>query len=411
MDSTGAVRIFYDPERSQKVDSGYLEISAPLISARHAKPGLRELEVQASMRRDEYTTRSVSALSRFEVDSRDSPLPDVTRGTNDITSKGDTIGLRYSPISDLNLRVSYGTGFLPASISQIVGDQIVTTTFVADPKRDNVPGELGPLTLTFNGNSELKPERSKSWSAGAIFTPHMIPDLRLSVDYTNIEKTDEISSLQFQELLNFEDSFPGRVIRGPNLPDDPLGWAGPITAFDGSLVNIARAVIEAVDVQTDYVVETEAFGTFNMFALATFQQKLERQVLSTSLPVDTVGLRSGPLKLRGNGGFTWAKGPLTLGWNAQYYDSYFMNESHSVDQNQGSAKIPSQTYHDIFVRYRSDRRAGVVPEILADTELMIGIRNVFNKSPPILATGGTDGYSRYGDPRLRFYSFSVRRNF
>src|SRR5690606_1209798 len=101
------------------------------------------------------------------------------------------------------------------------------------------------------GNENLEPERSESTSFGLILTPNRWNGLRLSLDYTRIEKRDEITMLSYQQIVNLEDSFPGRVTRGPSIPDEPAGWAGQITAIDASAVNVANSLVEAFDVQVD----------------------------------------------------------------------------------------------------------------------------------------------------------------
>jgi len=67
--------------------------------------------------------------------------------------------------------------------------------------------------------------------------------------------------------------------------------------------------------------------------------------------------------------------------------------------NQGSARIPSQTYHDLSSPIVSKRSE--VYRASGGAQVSLGIRNVFDKSPPLLATTGSTGtaaYSTYGDP-------------
>jgi outer membrane receptor protein involved in Fe transport len=111
--------------------------------------------------------------------------------------------MRYSPIKDVVLRGSYGTGFLPPSISQIVSSAPVNfDIFASDPKRGGGAPQIINTSLIFSGNPNLRPERSHSLSLGAILQPRFIENLRLSVDYTRIKKTDEIQSLDPQTILN-----------------------------------------------------------------------------------------------------------------------------------------------------------------------------------------------------------------
>ena len=65
-----------------------------------------------------------------------------------------------------------------------------------------------------------------------------------------------------------------------------------------------------------------------------------------------------------------------------------------------------QNYTDISGRYIFEYGP------LAGTQVSVGVRNVFNQTPPVIATGAlVGGYSTFADPRLRTYSVSIRRSF
>ncbi len=426
--TTRELKYFLYPERSQNTSSYYFETRAPLISQRNARSFLHEFELQASVRRDEYMTRSVPGSANGSVPSRDGPFPALTYVTGRLESTDYTLGLRYMPLQDLALRASFGTGFLPPSVTQIAPNSLTASSNMGtDPRRGNTPMYVGvPFMWLIGGSPDLRPEHSESWSAGIIFTPRFAADFRLSIDYTRIKKVDEIQSPNAQFLLDNEDAFPGRIVRGANLAGDPPGWAGPITSFDATLINIARTSVEAYDIQIDYALATERFGEFHWYAVATRQPHYRNQVLPDAPVVDSVGFSGGPLEWRGNLGLNWVRGPLALNWNAQYYDSYRIYTALALplapDQiaaransvlNQGSAMISQQVYHDLIATYRFDTATSFAGGLLANSEISFGIQNLFDKSPPILAS--TDptsaGYSTYGDPRLRRYSLSIRKSF
>jgi iron complex outermembrane recepter protein len=77
--------------------------------------------------------------------------------------------------------------------------------------------------------------------------------------------------------------------------------------------------------------------------------------------------------------------------------------------NQGSATIPSQTYHDLTAQYRFDSSFGLA--LLSNTEIQLGIRNVFNKTPPLDTSAIGFYYSKLGDPRLANYYLSLKKSF
>jgi outer membrane receptor protein involved in Fe transport len=115
------------------------------------------------------------------------------------------------------------------------------------------------------------------------------------------------------------------------------------------------------------------------------------------------------LKWQGNAFLNWDYRQWTLGWNTHYYDSYWVLSSHAVVPNLGSAKIPSQTYHDLLARYRFTQLSSGVGSVLSDLEVQVGIRNALNKRPPIDTSA--QFYSTYGDPRLRSYYITVGKSF
>ncbi len=401
--------VFRFPEQSQSVDSAYLELRIPLVSAKNAIPGVREFELQLAGRRDQYTVNGTTGLIT------EGSSEQVVRATNKNNSTNPTLGLRYRPFDDLTLRASYGTGFLPPAVHQLVPNAPFTCPgCFLDPRRGNEP--VGAAELRFGGNPDLVPEESKSWSAGLILTPRVIQGLRLSADYTHIDKTDNIVDL-VTGLVDLDPIEPlGRITRGPVPPNDPYG-VGPVTIIDATMLNLARARLDAVDIAIDYHAATERFGTFDFFAAATRTLHYETQTLPTDPVVENVGVAGSignefPLELKGNAGAIWELGRWSLGWTTTYHDSYRVSRNATVVMNQGSETVASQLYHDVFARYRfvGDRARGI-GAALRDTEVQLTVKNVFDEDPPFDAGDTSSYYSALGDPRGAVYSLTVRKAF
>jgi outer membrane receptor protein involved in Fe transport len=262
------------------------------------------------------------------------------------------------------------------------------------------------MAVTFaGGNSELKPEQSKSTSLGFIYSPESMDPFRVSLDYTRIEKKDEITTISFQEIINMEELFPGRVTRGDRNSGDPADWAGQITAIDASAVNISESNVEAIDLQFDKEWWTGKWGKFHVYGVVSYQSSLDRKLLPQSDIQNRVGYSDGVLRWRGNFGGNWTKGPLRVSVNTSYYDSYKVFSSYD-DPLSAEYTIPSQSYTDVSMSYKFQTGW------LADSSLNFGVRNIFNQKPPTVATVDTrGGYSTYGDPRLSTYVLSFEHNF
>lgn len=410
-----ASHAFY-PARQQVVDSAYLELRAPLVEPSNNISLISSMEIQASVRHDHYATR-VASPGVVIVPTPSDPLPPIEHATTKLSSTNYTLALQWRPVPDVALRASYATGFLPPSISQLVARPNEGPLFTfTDPLRGNeFVGMSAPFDYFTGGNPNLAPERSKSLSAGIILTPSFLPGARLSADYTRIRKTGEISTVAEQDIINNADAYPGRVVRGPNLPGDPAGFAGPIIHLDAGLLNVASSRTEAFDFQGDFEFGTRRFGQFHLYGIATLQTKLRRELLPTSVSFNMVGFRDGPLRWRGNAGLDWTLGRVTARWNIQYYDGYrvaFADPSNRIGtiqmlQLQGASHIPSQSYHDLGLSYQfGDGRKS----LLSGLKLSLGIQNAFDKKPPVIADT-LYGYSLYGDPRLRRFTVSLRKQF
>jgi outer membrane receptor protein involved in Fe transport len=410
-------RLYY-AARAQQADSLSLELNAPFVARGGPRRFVYSLDGQFSVRHDEYRTNGVAtaAVTLLPGD----PIPEVARSIAELSSSDYTVGLRYAPSADLAVRVSYGTGFLPPSVAQITPNVRTGATVLRDPKREGVSVVMQNVTTIDGGNPDLEPEESTSLSVGLALTPRLLPGLRLSLDYTEIDKEAEISFVSSATLLADETQYPGRVVRA-GLTDQDIedGYeAGRITSIDLSMINLARSVVRNLDIQLDYRFET-AYGALRAYALATYAPDYITQFQPDGPRYNNAGHTTSRLQWRGNAGLTLERELFSLDWNMQYFDSYLLYPASatpatipSYTVEQGSDTIPSQMYHDVVGRVRLGDMFSGRGGFLADTELQIGIRNVFNTSPPILATSfPSGGYSFFGDPRLRRYSIVVRKQF
>ena len=420
----GDAVIEFTPERSQSVDSIYAEALIPLFSADNAVPGVKSLDLQLSVRYDDYETVSPDENADVVVESRGDPIEPFDTNTNNFSSTDYTVGVRYQPIDDIILRGSYSTGFVPPNVTQIFQTEIPGLfSFIIDPQRSFF---FGPIDTTLGGNPDLRPEESESWSVGTIVEPSFIPGFRLSVDYTLIEKEDEIAGITAADLLNLEGFFPGRVTRGELTPaDEAQGFtAGPVLALNTSAINLAFSSSEAIDIQIDQSFESDRYGLFKFYALATHLLKVDTQILPESDVRDRVGFDDGPLEWRGNFGLTWTSpaDDWVIGWNAQYYHDYLVYSSTASDsvvedevRNHGQESIPSEVYHDLRFVYRPAFDSSRFNGLLDGVQVSLGIQNVFDKEPELRPAGGgfdlRGQFSPYGDVRGRRYSVTLRKSF
>ncbi|WP_066817835.1 TonB-dependent receptor [Sphingomonas mali] len=409
---------FWTPKAAQNVESAYLELRAPIVGASNDVPFIHELELMGSVRHDRYDTRYSG--SSIPVGSATGPFPDEAATTKKLSSTNYTFGFKYAPSQDIAFRASWGNGFLPPKLANlraetpaVFSDFLIFLLNLRDPARGNalIPG---PLTILAGGNPDLRPEKSNSFSAGVVLTPRFVSGLRISVDLTSIRKSDEVLNLPIFFYLANEASFPGRIIRGPNLPGDAPGTPGPITAVDTSAINLSKSRLRAVDMQADYDIKDTGFGSLHFYGIATHTIELSLTSLPGQPSVNRAGFFEGPLKWRANAGVDWKKGSWSAGWNTQFYGSYRVCQSvltaftcAQEEAWQGASKIPSQNYSDIYVSYEF-KTGG----ILGHSNIRVGVQNLFNQKPPVVATGiDQTGYSSFADPRLQRFTLALRKHF
>lgn len=386
------------PWRSQSVNSAYAELLIPL--AAQDGPLLDLLEIQLAARWDEYATDAANTVV-FVNGTSTTPF---ARARNSFQSVNPTAGLRWRPVRGLMLRGSFSTGFLPPAVNRLVpGTPTLSPAILGftDPLRGNLP--IGDFFYVPGGDPSLRPERSESWSAGVVLSPRFAPGLRMSVDWTRIEKVDAIASPGLsQSFLNDIILFvPDRVVRGPVPVGDPYG-VGPIQTIRTGSINLGVAAIEALDIALDYELNLHRVGKFTLGIDATHLLASTQQITPSAPVTDIVGLPSsgGGLEWRLGGSLTWERGPWSASWSVRHFDSYRQSSFFIVSQ--GSDRVASQAYHDVFVSYRSER---------LNAEIRLGANNIFNTAPPVDVSLVETGYSPFGDPRLANYYIGLRKSF
>lgn len=407
------------PGFGQSTRSGYFELRAPLLASDSKLAVLRGLELQLAIRFDSQKTRVPANLSGPFLG--DTSTMELQRDAAVYTA-----GLRFYPQPWLMLRGSVATGRLPPSVDQI---GFTTHTLgiydafgIGDPKRGGRPiGTEGKFTYLSGGSPDLLSELARSISVGIVFNPDGHRGPRVSLDATRIEKRGEISTVYTGSPGYFvanEALYPDRIQRAPLTSSDiAAGFtAGRIIAIDTRAINGGRTTVDAVDLQIDWQIPTD-IGEFSARTKVTWEPRLERRKAEDIPPVNLVDFADGPLSWRGNASLGWVNGPMSLGLFAQYFGSYRAANSTfnatainpKLVAYQGMPNIPAQVYLDFSAsrRFVTSGWAGPVRSV----QVTLGVMNILDRQPPIVANPDSQGYSTYGDPRGRRFELSVSAGF
>jgi outer membrane receptor protein involved in Fe transport len=402
---------FVTDPRSRLTYSYYGELRSRLFDESARTPLIRGLELQLAVRYD----KQEDSFQRNEV------LPGEEVFHSSFASTAYTAGAKISPLPWLMIRGGYATGEQPPAVSGLTEYDPSTSTnsSLTDPKRGDTPiGVDGEFQVMVGGNSELEASRASTMFVGIVLTPTGLDGPHFALDYSRIRRSGDAISFTDEHIFAHEDDWPDRVIREPLTDEDrALGYAsGRVELLDVRLHNDAAVEVDAFDVRADWLLSMLG-GRLRLYADASYHKNNLHKALFRP-DVQWAGYLEGPLKRRANGGFDWSKGPLAIGANLQYYGSslVFGRDVLSMpdDQSeliQGSARIPSQSYLDLYGRWRLSAQ-NLSP--LDNLTLDFGIINALDKAPPRESTFVTlrgPSYSRYGDARQRRFELGISFHF
>jgi iron complex outermembrane recepter protein len=258
----------------------YQEVRIPVTSPAWKFPGAYSLEFDIA-EREEWYSQNTSATTVLKAQH------------SQFDAQKPKFSIRWQPldpgwIGALTLRASYSEGFHAPTLPDLT--PAGTEFFAAFPEDLRDPKGLTPdgtgVPVIMAGNPLLKPEVAYEWSYGAVYSPNWIKGLTLSADFWHIDLRSIASFVGPQFILDFESSFPGLVHRDPTT--------GAITEIVNSDLNLTRAVVEGLDYEAIYILESSIFnrGDFGRFTFTfngTYLSRFEFQPTPVSKRIGLSG--------------------------------------------------------------------------------------------------------------------------
>jgi len=303
------------------------------------------------------------------------------------------ISARYEPVSQLLLRASWNRGFRAPTLFDLRGPQTVTNS--SDPWNDPVlcPGGVPVAGANPNlscdqqqnvrggGNPDVKPERSKTYSAGVVFEPFKA--LTLSLDYWNIQLKDQISFLAEQTVFNDYPKY--QALFHYNAAGNRLDYVSLITN------NLGEVKTAGIDTSLLWRLPRQNFGGLTLQIDGTWVRKYDYQNERGGPFTENVGRYADAtpvFRWRHNATLSWNLGP----WGAVLTNRYM---SGYTDQN----AVDPQFYNRVK-DYSTWSLSGNYTGI-KHVDVTLGVRNLFDEDPPYTNQSTTfqQGYDpRYTDP-------------
>ncbi|WP_416056535.1 TonB-dependent receptor [Stenotrophomonas maltophilia] len=338
-------------------------------------------------------------------------------------------GLRWQVTDDLVLRTTYAEGFRAPSIGELYGSAARADLQLFDPCSVGLGGTaprgnpancaaLGvptgfqqansQISVTTGGNRELEPERSRSFSAGFVWSPWFGNDTswseRFDVEVTfyrhNIDGAIQAINAQTQLDLCVDTLDP--------IYCDGITRAstGAVSSFNNRLTNLGSIKTDGWDVDMFWTLPQSDIGQFKLGWKNTFVGRYEATGAAGQRQPQKPGVEVADSSIpewTSNASIGWSLDNWSANWTVRHISELTEDCGDAVafpvcsDQVAGKNTLAATTYHDLQVGYKIDWMKGL--------QLTAGLNNVFDKDPPICLSCSLNGYdaSTYDIPRGRYW--------
>ena len=234
-----------------------------------------------------------------------------------------------------------------------------------------------------SGNPNLKPEESKTYSAGLVLSPNFVPRLNVSVDYYAINIKKAIFAVGSSTVL--ANCNAGQTAYCSQL--DFTGANGALSQIRTFPLNVSSQKTSGLDFQVDYSFD---LGPGNMALRWLGNYILTQEQTQLGVKVDyrnSIGPDStvrGIPALRHTSSATYTQGPFSVTGQVRYVGKALLNKAWGptdVDDN----TIPRVGYFDLRSSY----------DITEHVTLYGAVDNLTNTAPPAVSASPAQGQTAY----------------
>src|SRR5438477_11372465 len=295
---------------NRDVWSIYEEVRVPFTSPTWNFPGFYSFEVDFAEREEWYSQNTSTVLTPYQ--------PATSSQYNGQRPK---VSVRWQPldpkyIGALTLRGSYTEAFHTPTLFEMTPAGTQSFPVVADPFSTPTVYQVEERN---SGNPLLQPEVAYEWSYGIVYSPKWLKGLTVSADWWHIHLRSVILNVVGPQFIieSNPPPAPPAVQNGPwvfrPLTGIP-GVVGPITSVISPNLNLTGAILEGLDYEATYILESSIFGHGDWGRLTTtvngtWLSRIELQTLANTKRFGLAGLF-----ILGNA-FPWNRANFSL-----YYD-------------------------------------------------------------------------------------------
>jgi iron complex outermembrane recepter protein len=429
----------------------YQEVRIPVTSPTWNFPGAYSLEFDLA-EREEWYSQNTAATSVLGAEH------------SQFNTQRPKFSVRYQPFDqELTLRGSYSEGFHAPTLFEISPASTQSFPTVVDPFSNFTQSQVEERQI---GNPKLQPEVAYEWSYGLVYSPKWLKGLTMSADWWHIDMRSIASLLGADFIISH--NLPGLVTRAaPPAGAGPAPNGGPdlgaVTLVIDPNANLAGAVLEGLDYELIYILDTSIFGhgdwgQFTYTVNGTWLSRFELQVNPDQKPFGIAGqfvptgfsLTSSLPRNRAFASLfyhgphdSWMNGldvGATVHWTGQYWDDVLDGFNRKVSAWTTLDLLASYTFNmptpvvqevpgyskdgGKNVKMQDGKEKNVMPVSTATysecgwrawvngTTVTLGMQNVFDADPPFVAGAFENNYDEsLADVRGRFWYVGLKKRF
>ncbi|WP_312737047.1 TonB-dependent receptor [Stenotrophomonas sp.] len=376
----------------------YLELNVPLLAD---APFAKELTLNVASRYSDYSNFGGTTNSKF--------------------------GLTWRPVEGLLVRATRAEGFRAPTIDNLYGGLSSSFESYVDPcgvgaagsvagnaaclaggapanyvqlGQGNIPCSTlpcqSPDQFISGANPDLKPETSKSTTAGIVWSPQWVQGLDISLDWYKYQISDMIIADSVDRILR--DCY---VLGNASRCDSVVrGNDGHITAITYGTANLGKMETEGYDLGVKYRLPELAIGQFSIDWQTSYTAKYDEEGQNSAGQTITIGRVSEPglFRVRSNLGVNWQYGDFGVNWTARYYSGMKENcisladgwcdapNHYANGETDPLRHTGSNTFHDLQVSWKAPW----------DATIALGANNVFDHKGPLMYSAPNSAFAYYG---------------
>ena len=340
------------------------EASFPLVDAAQHVPLIRKLSLSGALRYERYRDIAEVVTPKF--------------------------GLIYAPADSIDIKASWGKSFKAPSFIQLYSIEQALLYPVATLGGSGYPAGTTAL-LVSGGNTGLKPEKARSWSASIALHPPALPGASLELSYFHTRYVDRIvnpiptagralsdpmyrnwivyapTAAQLADAIARSDQF----INATSGTYDPAKVAAIVNAAN---VNAGRQTIQGIDAQASYQSDLGT-GKLNVSANVTYLDS-EQQISAYSPITQLAGQLFNPPHWRGRGTVSWSDDAFSVAATVSRIGGVDDARTAAVRRIDGTMTV------DLSARYKWSDGVGW----LSGMQIGLSVQNLLNDLPSVVAT-------------------------